>query len=253
MQEKKKKRLFMTHTSLKIYAGITLFCYYVSIICLQRGMLHIDQHTLISMRDFLRENPQAMTLAGTASFLQLAGGLGLPVVAFLLAEGAARTENYRNYLLRMLAFALISEIPYDLAMSGKMIDFQEQNMLFTLVLGLIMLYGIRLFENRPGAGCRAAQVAVTAAAILWSMLLRTEFGFFLLILSAVYYMMKDRKGLRILMGCAMGVMYVTAPLSGYVLWLYEGARGRAVNRWVFYAVYPAALMLLFVLSRGLGG
>ncbi len=248
MQEKKKKRLFMTQTSLKIYVSATLLCYYISVVFIQRGLLQIDQHTLMSMRDLLKGNSQAMSLAGVAAFLQLVGGLGLPVVAFLLAEGAAHTENFKNYILRMGLFALLSEIPYDLAMSGKILDFQEQNMLFTLLIGLIMLYGIRLFENKPGTGCRLAQGCIILAAILWSMLLRSEFGFFLLILSAVYYMMRDRKGLRILMGCAMGVMYVTAPLSGYVLWLYEGARGRSVNRYVFYAMYPILLLVLGIVK-----
>ena len=186
----------------------------------------------------------AMSLAGIAVFLQIAGGLGIPVTAFLLAEGFVHTGDRKGYLLRMAVFACISEIPYDLAMYGGICDFSGQNMLVTLLDGLVMLYGLALFEKKPGIPARLAQGAVLVAAVLWGMLLRSEFGFFLLILTAVYYLMREQKGIRILMGCAMSVMYVSAPFSGYVLWLYEGEKGRTVNKYIFYVLYPLLLLLM---------
>ena len=252
MEKKHRKKLFMTSTSLKVFTAVTLFCYYFSTAVLQRSLLGADRLSIGAMRDLLRTDSGAMSLAGAASFLQLVGGLGLPVAAFLLAEGFVHTKDLRRYLLRLLGFALLSEIPYDLAMSGRWVDLGEQNLLFSLAVGLILLYGLRLFEGKPGLACRLAQAAILAASVLWSMLLRSEFGFFLLVMAAVYYLMRDRKGLRILMGCAMSVMYVTAPLSGYVLWLYEGGKGKEVPRLLFYGLYPVLLLALAALRAAIG-
>ena len=44
------------------------------------------------------------------------GRIAFPLFAFLLIEGFVHTGNLKKYMLRMLIFACISEIPYDLAM-----------------------------------------------------------------------------------------------------------------------------------------
>lgn len=243
-KRKKKKKHIITQTGLKLYTYVTLFFYYLSTIVFQRGLLHIDQYDLTALREFLASDPGIMSMAGIAVFLQILGGLGIPVAAFLLAEGFVHTGDRKRYFLRMILFACISEIPYDLAMHGTVFELSEQNMLFTLAIALVMLYGLALFEGKPGFLPRIAQGAVLLASVLWGMLLRSEFGFFLLILTAVYYLMRAQKGIRILMGCALSVMYVSAPFSGYALWLYEGDRGREVNKYVFYILYPVLLLLL---------
>ena len=49
------------------------------------------------------------------------------------------TRSRRNYLLRLGGFALVSEIPFDLAFSEKMIDPSSQNVFFTLLIGIFVL------------------------------------------------------------------------------------------------------------------
>ena len=50
-----------------------------------------------------------------ALWLQCVGRLAFPVFAFLVAEGYAHTRDLRKYLLRMAAFAALSELPSGLA------------------------------------------------------------------------------------------------------------------------------------------
>jgi hypothetical protein len=64
--------------------------------------------------------------------LRLIGRISFPIFCFLIVEGYYRTKNLKKYILRLFAFALISEIPYDLAFKKSFIYLNKQNIFFTL-------------------------------------------------------------------------------------------------------------------------
>ena len=84
--------------------------------------------------------------------LRAVGRISFPVYCFLLVEGFSNTRNIYKYLLRLLAWGLISEVPFDLAFSGQACDWHSQNVLFTLFLGLSALAILRnpYFESEKG-------------------------------------------------------------------------------------------------------
>ena len=71
------------------------------------------------------------------------GRISFPLFVFLLVEGSIHTSKIRKYELRMFLFALISEIPFDLAFSNEIVDIHSQNVFWTLTVGLVMLYLIQ--------------------------------------------------------------------------------------------------------------
>ena len=52
-------------------------------------------------------------------WMRMIGRLAMPLFSFCIAEGYRYTKDRKKYLLRMGLFALISEIPFDLAFAGK--------------------------------------------------------------------------------------------------------------------------------------
>lgn len=255
VQQGRRRRihLAMTGTNLKIYGCITMLFYTLSMSVVQNGMIHTGQYTTEELAQALKADPNLMVLSGWASVFQLIGGLAVPVFAFLLVEGFIHTSSFRRYLLTMLGFAVISEVPYDLAMNDTLWTLSSQNVLFTYAVCLVMLYGLRFFVGRKGARYRLAQVAIIFAAILWCSFFRCNFGLCTIMLVAVYYLLYDQKSLRVLIGCAVSAMYITAPISGYALWNYTGERGRNKHKYVFYILYPLHLLILGVIAHIMAG
>ncbi len=108
---------------------------------LERGFLEIaNSGNLTELTDWLMENA---VLFYTYQLMRYIGRLGFPIFCFLLVEGFQRTRDVRKYALRMGAFALISEIPFDLANAGKAFNMGYQNVYFTLLFGLLALCCIK--------------------------------------------------------------------------------------------------------------
>lgn len=67
------------------------------------------------------------------------GRISFILFCYLAVESFVHTRSRRNYLLRLGGFALVSEIPFDLAFSEKVIDPSSQNVFFTLLIGIFVL------------------------------------------------------------------------------------------------------------------
>ena len=91
-----------------------------------------------------------MALFPQIQSLRLVGRLAFPLYGFLLAEGAAHTKNSNRYLGRLLLFALLSEVPFDLACRNVFVYPQAQNVFFTLFLGLAACEILKRFmQSKP--------------------------------------------------------------------------------------------------------
>ena len=75
--------------------------------------------------------------------LRIIGRIAFPIFAFLLVQGFIHTKNIKKYIGRLFIFCLISEIPHDLALYNKVLEFSLQNVFFTLLIGIISLSTIK--------------------------------------------------------------------------------------------------------------
>lgn len=250
----------VTRTKLTVIALISLLFYTAGVCVVEHGLLCAGNYGSAELARMLAENSGLMLLSTWAVLFRLMGGLGVPVFAFLLVEVFEHSFNGKRELFTLGAMALLSEIPYDLAMSGKVWDPTAQNGLLTLTVSLVMLYGLRLWRGKPGIACRLAQAAVIVAAALWCDLLRTQFGLYLVGCTALFYVCYDRKGGRLLLmvgwtlvyvlvgllsgdGAALGLL--SGVLAVYALWCYEGEGGWKGSQALAVGVYPLQLLLLW--------
>ena len=189
-----------------------------------------------------------------ALWMGVVGRLTLPIMAFFIAEGAAKTGDKRKYLIRLILFALISEVPYDLFVTGHLFDLYSQNTMFTLAFGLIGCYMIDNIKRNENA---ALSVIAIGGVLSAGMLLRVDYGFAGVLCVMLFYIFKTEKnGTRdaiIIGNGALTLMLKSAnQLAGFfalpLLWMYNGERGNGY-KYLFYIFYPAHMLALLLLSR----
>ena len=79
--------------------------------------------------------------------LRAIGRIAFPIFCFLLVEGFLHTRNVKKYLVRLLIFAFVSDVPFDLAFFAE-IGLSHQNVFFTLFLGVSALACIDYIRHK---------------------------------------------------------------------------------------------------------
>ena len=180
--------------------------------------------------------------------LRWAGRLAFPLYCFLLVEGFAHTHSLRRYAGRMLLFALVSEVPFDLAFFRVSFYWEHQNVYWTLFLGLCALWCLQRFGQQSAPGIAGAFGCAVLAELL-----RTDYGALGVLLVMILYLFRGDRTKQCLFG-ALAVCYeLPAPLALLPAFYYNGTRGHCAKweQWAFYIFYPAHLAVLAVLTNTL--
>lgn len=194
--------------------------------------------------------------------MRIIGRFAFPIYCFLLVEGFQKTHDVKKYLGRMFLFALLSEVPFDLALSGKVWYMEYQNVFFTLLIGLLVIAGLQLVEQRfagTETGKRLLRVVLGAVIILagcaLALLLKTDYNFKGVMAIVVLYLFRKRKKAQIWAGVIvfllMDGLEMIAALSFILIWFYNGTRGKQ-NKYFFYFFYPVHLLLLWLICVAIG-
>ena len=188
------------------------------------------------------------------------GRLAFPIYCFLLVEGFLHTRNVKKYLLRLGLFALISELPFDLAMRRSFFTLRYQNVFFTLFIGLLALTLWRWLTQRKGFQAvwwRQTLGLLGIVALAWlAAFCRTDYGWQGVAVISLMYLLRERPIPRDL--GSLAVLYTSSILElaafpDVVLFqLYNGQRGRQ-SKYFFYIFYPAHLLILAGIRRALWG
>lgn len=195
------------------------------------------------------------------------GRISFPLFVFLLVEGSIHTSRIRKYELRMFLFALISEIPFDLAFSNEIVNIHSQNVFWTLTIGLVMLdliqNGASYVKVHKGKMMRGVWIEGQPIPIMWQFVavavcgcvaqaLQTDYGMGGILL--IYFMWLARKNIVLQIGMFAVIsisFFGNVELPGVIaflpIFLYNGKKGPSA-KYVFYAFYPVHLFILHLIQ-----
>ena len=120
-----------------------------------------------------------------------AGRLAFPLFAFFIAEGFRHTRSAGRYAARLAVFALLAEVPFDLAIAGRPFAPEGQNVLFTLLLGLLALVWLKAWGGRPLFGLTGVLLCLGAAQAM-----HADYGGLGAAFIPLFWMLPNRPGLR---------------------------------------------------------
>ncbi|MBQ6569384.1 MAG: conjugal transfer protein TraX [Clostridia bacterium] len=227
--------------------------------------------------------------SGTPLYIacRIFGRLAFPLFCFLLTEGFRYTKSREKYFLRLIAFAAISEIPYNLAFDKTVLEKGSLNVFFTLALGFAAMWAVESVKNKI-LGISTAFVCMVAAELLG-----TDYGWYGVAVILIFYLLRDRREIALfafilltlahsLVGFwlllakaakkaemspealfrAYGYRFIDIPLrfcrqifAGFAavpIILYNGKKGFLKLKYFFYVFYPAHLLAYYLLWRIFG-
>lgn len=201
------------------------------------------------------------------------GRMAFPIFAFQIAEGFVHTKNFKKYALRLLGFAIVSEIPFNFFYSSRFFNPYHQNVLFTLLLGLLaikVIDGIK--KDRSGKNI-ALSVLYLLLILLASVIGFVDYGHLGMLTVVMFYLMRDFPFAWLGQLVGMILLNITffeglvfpveilgktfeIPSQGFAvfalipIWLYGGRKGKSSKalQYGFYAFYPVHMIVLYLIK-----
>ena len=248
-----RKSLFpsVTVNTLKIAGAILLTLYFFSAAVIQNGILHVNSYTPDQLNELLGGDSQAMLWAGIASVAEIVGMVAIPIYAYLVAQGVEHTSSIGRYALSVLIFAVISEVPYDLAVYGQVWSWESQNTLWAVFIALVSLWMMKCVEGR-GAVSYVLGVVAALGGCLWAVLINCRFGWGFVLIASALFLLRKWRVMSLIAGLGASLVYLTAAMGFILVSMCDGERRKDENRlskYAYYAYYPLILLLMALWAR----
>ena len=208
---------------------------------------------ILALRMMLLDHLWATTVSGN-DWMTYLGRMAFPIFAFQAAQGYLHTHDFKAYCKRLLIFAAVSEIPFNLMMMSSPIFPFHQNVMLTLLLGLL--------------ACRAWDRKRWAAMVGWIVLgalTLCDYGSLGVCTVLLFHIFRGQKLAQLLMLiCINGFGYegqqlllgrMEIPVQAFAIlafipiFLYNGEKGKGGKALQYgsYVFYPLHMLLLWLL------
>lgn len=209
-------------------------------------------------------------------WLTCVGRIAFPIFAFMVVEGYLHTHDLRRYLLRMLAGALLSEIPFNLMYAGGIFYPYHQNVLWTFLISLLLI----ILIEKCRARFRPALAVLCSAGLVWAgfllgyAVMADYYGVGVLTVLTFYFFRTPNWKNRIcqflclyilhvkllggyyysvqIFGCEIEIVQQGIALAALIpIWLYRGRQGfhNKAFQYFCYAFYPLHMLILFMIQE----
>lgn len=196
-----------------------------------------------------------------AIMMTLIGRIAFPIFAFFVAEGCRKTSEPGRYLMRLLTFAIIAEVPFQLCFASGL-HIGATNVIFTMFIGAYVVFAHKCLAEKNCPGIIQFLAALFIIASAW--FLNTDYNVFgVLLILALYVSQKKRTPVVLAIWSFLTYASLTDIVKypytylmyagfafGAILFLkqYNGKRG-AGNKWFMYIFYPTHLLILGLFAR----
>lgn len=126
-------------------------------------------------------------------WMTLIGRMAFPIFAFLIVEGFFHTSDLKKYMKRLFIFGLISEIPFNLIYTGSIIFPFHQNVMFTLLLGLLIINEIDKLKNNKEIKKKIIPILKIFLFLLISIIGFVDYGVTGVLTIVVFYLFRGFK------------------------------------------------------------
>ena len=228
-------------SKIRIFSGVQLK--YIAFL----SML-IDHVNKALMYPLLTENG---FLRYVSDVFDILGRVAFPIFMFFLVEGFFKTGNRFKYLLNLIIFGIISEIPFDLFQSAVFFQPNSNNVMFTLVLALVMIWVIDELKVPksyiiPPVLWFPVSIIIVITVCLLSMIWGLDYEYHGILIAYFFYIFRNNSILSII-GGYLSIVKTPWALLGFGLTLtYNGKRGKQ-NKILNYLFYPVHLLILGLL------
>lgn len=184
-------------------------------------------------------------------------------MCYFLTEGYMYTRSKKKYAIRLLVFAVISQLPYMLAF-----DCIQFNMLFTLLFCLVFLWAKENISNKYcyylvclllGLLCLYSDWSVVALIFVNSFYgkihdkdaLKKAWIYNISFIFLFHFIRFIRQGLILCLAKCAASLIAPAVAAILIMYFYNGKKSEkfgALNKWFFYAFYPGHLIVLLMIS-----
>lgn len=205
-------------------------------------------------------------LANVDQVMRLIGRIAFPLYCYLLVQGFLHTRSRLKYAGSLLFFAFLSEFPFDFMLHSPL-DFSSLNVMFTLFIGLLTLWGIEKVKSNIILTGLISIAGMTVAAIL-----STDYSWTGILLIVSIYMLRSNPFLQSTVSFALfflamiirysgiydsfsqTVLYLlsskfTLVLSFWMIYRCNGKRYIKKGKYLFYLFYPVHLLVLGIILR----
>lgn len=199
-------------------------------------------YPLVTENGFLRYVSDVFDILGRVAF---------PLFMFFLVEGFFKTGNRFKYLLNLIVFGIISEIPFDLFQSAVLFQPNSNNVMFTLALALVMIWVIDELKVPksyiiPPVLWFPVSIIIVITVCLLSMIWGLDYEYHGILIAYFFYIFRNNPILSII-GGYLSIFKTPWALLGFGLTLtYNGKRGKQ-NKILNYLFYPVHLLILGLL------
>ena len=247
---RRRSAIGINSTALRNWGVLFLLCGIIGKCILQDRIAGMNHQDLLAV---LEGPGWILFCAIIGVLLQAVETCAIPVFCFLLVEGFQRTASFKKYILRILAAAILSEIPYNLAYGGRLLDISARNPMFAMPLAMLLLYFYSVYPEKNGKN-RIMKALLTVAALIWAFMLGIQYGVPIVAVTAVLWGCRNKKrargvvGATVAMVCSMFSLYMMAAPMGFLAVHFCNDEPAEYNRKAYYLAYPVFLLVVGVVG-----